>query len=79
MFTGSKRKSVTGYEEMENKIKDLWESLKMKILESEEWDGTDKTNKDSKQIYTSSGSHLSTLTAIKPIIKQNSRYKSIES
>ena len=50
MFTGSKRKSVTGYEEMESKIKDLWESLKMKILENEEWIDTEKKYKDSNQI-----------------------------
>ncbi len=83
MFAASKRKSVTGYEEMESKIKDLWESLKVKILDNEEWDEPKKTYKDSKQIYISSGSHLSTFitdnTVIKPVIKQNSRYKSFES
>lgn len=38
MFTGSKRKSVIGYDDMEKKIKDLWESLKSQILENQEWD-----------------------------------------
>lgn len=42
MFTGSKRKSVIGYEEIESKIKDLWESLKFYILENEEWDESKK-------------------------------------